>query len=141
MSTQGGFGVSVKIAVSSTLTAIAHVASGALPEFEKMVAEVTGHDAAGGYAEWLATGKRKVNQFALTLVWDPAESTHAALKAGFDSNDSVAMSFESPDGYEIVSFDALIVKLGRVSEQEGYYQCDVTIQPTGQPTVLEGGYS
>lgn len=135
MGTQGGFGLKVKITVSTVLTAIAHITDAEFPEFEKILKEVTGHDATGGYAEFIATGKRKVNSFPVTLAWDSSASTHAAILAAFDSNDAVAMSIEDPAGDEVISFNAHIQKVGRISDQEDGYKCKVTIQPTGQPTI------
>ncbi len=135
MSTQGGFGLTVKIAVAAVQTAIAHLLSASMPEFEKILKESTGHDSAGGYAEYIATGKRKVNAFEATLLWDKADATHAAIKAAFDSDSAVAMTVMDPDGAETITFNAHIFKMGRISEQEDGYQCKISIQPTGQPSI------
>lgn len=132
---QGGFGAVIKIAVSSVLTAIVHVEDFEFPEFEKVVAEITGHDSPGGYAEYIASGKRKINSFSCTLVWDISETTHAAVLAAFDSDDSVNMSVEDPDSDEVIAFAAIVSKVGRVTEQEEGYKCKVEIQPTGVPTI------
>lgn len=135
MATQGGFGLQIRISVSATLTAIVHIQEADMPEFEKVLAEVTAHDSAGGYAEYIATGKRKVNEFEMTLLWDKAAATHAAVLAAFNSDAPVNMSVSDPDGAETIAFAAHVYKMGRVSEQEEGYQCVVTIQPTGQPTI------
>lgn len=135
MGTQGGFGLVVKISIAAVMTVVAHVLDGELPEFEKILKEVTGHDATGGYAEFIATGKRKLNAFNLTLLWDKAQATHAAMITAFNSEDPVNMSVQDPDGAEVIAFSAHIQKLGRISTQEDGYQCKVAIQPTGQPTI------
>lgn len=134
MAIQGGFGSSLKITVSSVLTAVAGVKEFSFPEFEKVLADVTAHDSPGGYAEHISTGKRKLNSFTATLVWDRDETTHAAIVAAFDSDSPVACSVEDPDGVEVIGFDAHISKLGRMIEQEDALTCEVEIQPTGQPT-------
>ena len=131
----GGFGLVVKISISSTLTAITEVIEGEIPEFEKFIAEMTPHSATGGYATHVATGKRKMNEFKLTLGWDSDDSTHAAIIAAFDSNDAVNMSVVCPAADETIAFAAHITKLGRISAQEDGYKCDVTIQPTGAPNI------
>lgn len=135
MSRQGGFGVVCKISVSNSLTAIANVEDVNFPEFEKFLAEITNHASTGGYAEHIATGVRSVNEFTMTLTWDTAEATHAAIVAAFDSNDPVNMSIEDPDGVEVISFSAHIKKLGRMSKQRERYGCTVTVQPTGAPSI------
>jgi predicted secreted protein len=131
----GGFGLQVQISISSTLTTIVELIDGEIPEFEKFIAEMTGHNATGGYATFVATGKRKLNEFKITLGWDSDDSTHAAVLAAFDSDSPVNMKVISPGADESIAFAAHITKMGRVSAQEDGYKCDVTIQPTGAPTI------
>lgn len=131
----GGFGLIVKISIASTLTAIAELIDGEIPEFEKFIAEMTPHSASGGYATHVATGKRKLNEFKVTLGWDSDDATHAAIIAAFDSNDAVNMSIVSPAADETIAFAAHVTKVGRITAQEDGYKCDVTIQPTGAPTI------
>ena len=135
MAMQGGMGVDFKIDVSSTLTVIAHLLDVDDLEFEKFLAEMTGHDASGGYAEWVDTGKRKINPLSCTIGWDDSESTHAEIISVFDATSAVDMSIEDPGGTEIVAFSAHIQKMGRVYKQEDGYKAKVTIQPTGAPTI------
>ncbi len=135
MARQGGFGIKCKITVSATLTAITHILDAKFPKQEKILWEATGHDSTSGYVEHLATGVRQLSEFSLTLAWDDTETTHAALVTAFDSNAAVAMSIEDPGGAEVIAFSAHIKDLGRVSEIKGGYKCEVTIQPTGAPTI------
>jgi predicted secreted protein len=131
----GGFGLIVQIKISSTLTAIAQLLDGEIPEFEKFIAEMTPHNASGGYAVQVATGKRKMNEFKVTLGWDSDDSTHAAILTAFASNDPVDMAVITPGTDESIAFSAHITKVGRVSPQEDGMKCDVSIQPTGAPTI------
>jgi hypothetical protein len=135
MGTQGGFGVKLEIEVGSTLTAVAHILEMDYPEFEKVLYERTGHDSPGGYVEHGASGKRKVSDFKVKLEWDKEEATHTAMLAAFDSDDPVGMSVADPDSTETIAFDAHVQKVGRIAEQEQGYYCEVTIQPTGKPTI------
>jgi len=134
--TQGGFGVTLKIDVGTVLTAVTKVKDCPFPEFEKILAESTGHDSAGGYAEFVATGKRRLNEFTVTLIWDVDEATHAAMLTAFDSDAPVSCSVADPDGDETITFEAHIRTVNRMSEQEDAYQAEVAIQPTGQPTIV-----
>jgi len=131
---QGGYGSVLKINTGS-LTAVTHVMDFEFPEFEKIIAEITAHDSPGGWAEHISTNKRKMNSFTVKLVWDVNELTHAAVVAAFDSDEAVGMSVEDPDGNEVIAFDGIVTKLGRIAEQEEGYACDVEIQPTGIPTI------
>ncbi len=135
MTAIGGMGLLVKIDISATLTTIASMIEGEIPEFEKFLAEATPHNATSGYAQFVATGKFKMNEFKVTLAWDKDDSTHAAIRTAFNSTSAVSMSVVSPGSDETIAFSAFINKLGRVAEQEDYYKCEVTITPTGAPTI------
>lgn len=131
MARQGGFGAILRISISSSLTAIAHIEEFEFPELEKLLVEVTGHDAPGGWAEHIPTGKKKANAFNCTLTWDRNNTTHQAVVAAFDSEDAVEMEAADPDEIEKIPFMAHLSKMGRITDQEGSYQCEVEIQPTG----------
>ncbi len=135
MAEQGGFGLVCKITVGTSLTVIAHIVDGEFPKFNKFLAENTGHDADTGWGTFIATGKRIMEAFKLTLGWDSAASTHAAIVTAFDSDNPVNMSIEDPGGVEVISFSAHIKSIGRIAKQENGYQCEVEIQPTGKPTI------
>lgn len=136
MGETGGFGLKTYIEITGTMTVIVHLQDDSeLPEFEKVLKEVTGHDAAGGYAEFIATGKFKANAFKTKMLWDASETTHAAVQAAFESTSPVSMKIENPDGSETISGEAFISKMSRESKQEDAYICTVEIQPTGEWTV------
>ncbi len=136
MAKQGGFGVTVKIEITSVLTAIANVVDAEFPEFEKFLADDTSHGSTGGYMEYISSGVRECKEFKLTLNWDKSSSTHAALVTGFNSDATVNMSIQDSKSQEVISFAAHIRKLGRVAKIKGAFQCVVTIQPSGQPTIV-----
>lgn len=131
---QGGFGALLKINTGS-LTTIAGVMETDFPEFEKLVAESTGHDATSGYATWVATGKRQLNEFTATLAWDDTQATHAAIVTAFAADTVVGMSIQDPDGQEIIAFSAHVVKVNRISAQDDILKAEITFQPTGAPSI------
>ena len=135
MAGQGGFGVVLKIMVSTTLTAVANIIDVDFPEMEKILSESTGHDSTAGYAEYIATGKYKANEFSCTLTWDSADTTHAAIVTAFDAAAAVSMSIEDPDGVEVISGSAHIRTISRIGRQEEHFQAEVAIQPTGQWSI------
>ena len=135
---QGGFGTTIKITVTSSLVAIVHAQDIEFPEFEKILADITAHDSPGGYQELVSTGKRKMNSFKVKLTWDINAATHAAVQAAFTTDPPVTMSVQDSHGNETISFAAHIQKIGRVGKQDEGYYADVTIQPTGIPTLVTG---
>lgn len=132
---QGGFGVILSIDVGTVLTAVTKIVDVGFPEFEKILAESTGHDSTDGYYEAVATGKRKLNEFTCTLTWDTNEATHAAVVTAFDADAAVSFSIQDPIGDETIAFEGHIRTVGRISEQEDVYKAEVAIQPTGAPTI------
>lgn len=135
MGIQGGFGVVFEMSIASVMTPVAHITEVKYPKLEKEIAEVTAHDSPGGYAEHIATGKFSLGELTFTLAWDGADSTHSALLAAYNSKQPVDFSIHSPDNTDSIAFSALVKSLEFGAEQDGFYQCEVTLQPTGQPTI------
>lgn len=134
MATQGGHGLDVKINTGSLVT-IVNLMDCAFPEQEKYLAEATFHDSTSAYLEYISTGLRNLTEFEMTVAWDDTETTHAQLVTSFDANTAIGMSIEDPLGQEVIAFDAHILKLGRVSQSRELYQCKISVQPTGGPTI------
>lgn len=135
MAQQGGFGVQLKIMVSTTLTAIANLLDVDYPRLMKYIAESTAHDSTDGYYEAIATGKRRVEPFTARIAWDDSETTHTAIITAFDADTAVSMSIADPDSSETLSFSAHIEAIGRIAKQEGIYEAEVAIHPTGKATL------
>ena len=136
MAQQGGFGLDVQIDVSASLAALVHVLDMDLPEFTKFIAEMTGHDSPSGYYEAVDTGKKRLQPFSVTLGWDSAASSHAAVLTAFNAAAPVTFSVADPAGDEVISFECLIEKVKRMAKQEDGYKAEVTIHPTGAPTIV-----
>lgn len=134
--TAGGFGIQVKITVGTSLTAITYLLDGSeLPKFKKFIADATPHSATGGWAKRIASGKRSLEPFNITIGFDSDEATHAALQTAFDSDSAVSMSVVSPGSDETIAFSAHIEEISRTVEMEGLYTAEIMITPTGKPTL------
>jgi len=129
-----GFGVPLKINTGS-LTTIVNMEDIDSWTFQKFITEITGHDAAGGYYEALATGKFRFTPFTCLLTWDDAEATHQQVITSFNATTAIGMSVADPGGTETITFNAFIEQMERMSKQDGAYRCRVTVHPTGQPTL------
>lgn len=141
MTRQGGFGAQIKIEITNVMTAVVNAKEISFPELEKVLADITAHDSPGGYAEWMDTNKRKMNEFTLKIGWDADEAAHAALLAAYEATTPAQFSVSNPDHTEVLVFDGWVRKVGRAVEQEDEYTCEITIQPTGIPQLGSGsGY-
>lgn len=135
MSIEGSMGAKLKIMVAAALTAVTHLQDVDTLTLRKTLVAATGHDAAGGYDEWYDSGKRTIPALKITLAWDDTDATHQALIAAFNSTSPVDMTLEDPNGSEVIAFKAHVQELGRVYKQNDVYKAQLTIQPTGQPTI------
>lgn len=134
MAEQGGFGCVLKINTGSLATVV-DVLEIEFPSQEKVLAESTAHDSTSGYAEWIATGKRILGEFTVTVGWDDTAATHAAFLTNLAAEASVGFSIQDPDGQEIIAFSGHVRVIQRVAEMDGVYSAELTIQPTGAPTI------
>ena len=135
MAVQGGYGIAVQIDVSGTLASLAKVIDMDVPEYSKYIAEATTHDSTGGYYEAVATGKRRLNPFTVTLAWDSADTSHAAVLAAFDGDTAVTFTVADPDGNETISTELHVETVKRIWVQEDVIKAEVTLHPTGQPSI------
>lgn len=135
MADSGGFGVKLKIKIASTLTLIVNAPEIEFPAQEKVLADGTSHDSAGGYRVWIDTGVRELGEFKATVRWDKLQATHAAVLTTFTGTATVDMSIEDPLAQEVIAFKAHVKTIGRITDREGLYQAEITFQPSGVPTI------
>lgn len=128
---QGGFGLQLKL----NGTAIVNMVELDQLRFVKFLQEISGHDGAGGYYDAQPTGRRSLEPFNCTLVWDRTEATHAAVVAAFTSNSASSFAWSDPLAVETIIFNAYIGAIGRISLQEDAYFASVQIMPTGAPAI------
>ena len=131
MAAQGGFGLTLTL----DGTAVVGVRNAAFPEINRIIAEATAHDSDQGYYVAVPSGKKRVNPFAMELMWDANEATHAAVLTALGSATANTITMADPDGDETISFGAFIEGIGRISEQESAYFSTVNVHPSGPPTI------
>lgn len=135
MAKLGGLGVQFKITITASLTLIAQAEDIEIPEQEAMTTEVTTHDSASGYAEFIKTGLFRLSKFNVTLIWDDSIASHTGVLAALAATASVTMTVTTPATAEVISFSGFVTKLGRESKKDNALRCKVEIQPTGVPTI------
>lgn len=135
MADQGGFGIKLKIKIAAALTLIVNGTDIEFPSQEKVLVDGTSHDGANGYRQWIDTGIRELGEFKATVRWDKLNATHAAVLTAFNGTAAVDMSIEDPLAQEVIAFKAHIKSIERQGATEEMYTADITIQPTGAPTI------
>lgn len=134
MATQGGFGGIVQIDVTATPTTIAKAIEIGSFKRTRVITEVTAHDSSGAWTERMVTGRRNVEPFDVTVLFDKAGSTHVALQAGLVSGSTVNLKWKDGAGQETYTFTGLVTKRAIVTEQEDGYKATFTLEPSGAPT-------
>lgn len=136
MSYSGGYGVTLKIRTApSTLTTVAKVLDVDFPAQMLEMADVTSHASTEGYREFLATGVREAGEFQATLLWDDGQATHALMLTTLGGTTAVDMTIADPLGQETISFSTFVRQISRIAKLNDAYKCQVTLRPTGKPTV------
>lgn len=131
MAAQGGYGLTMTLDAA----AVVGIREADFPAIMKYIAESTAHDSSQGYYEATATGKRRVEPFQMTLIWDNSEASHAAVVTALGADSANAIVMGDPDGDESIAFSAHIERIGRQSRQEETYIATVDVHPTGPATI------
>ena len=135
MAQSGGYGVRLRIGEELSEVIIVHVDEIDELQLTKFISEATGHDSAGGYYEAVATGKFRIQPFNVGIWWDSNEASHIALITSFNGLTSDRFEWLDPAGGETIVFRAFVEMIGRVTLQEGTYRANLTLHPTGEPTI------
>ncbi|MFC8012203.1 phage tail tube protein [Streptomyces cinereoruber] len=126
---------------SGSFAVIANVTDISGPSRSREAIEVTAHDSPNKYREFIK-GLKDGGEVEITLNYDPAAATHAALDADFEEDDL--------RDYQVVilpgeldehtwEFSALITDLGDEYPTEGQMERTATFKISGKPTLTATG--
>ena len=129
---------------ASVFQTIANVTNIAGPGRTRATIDVTAHDSADGYMEFLGS-LRDGGEVTLDINYDPRETTHALLDADFDTD-------ETPRAYRVVLFPgtddehtwnlrAVITDLSDEFPYDDKMSRSVTLKVSGKPALSETGSS
>lgn len=132
----GVFGLDWKITVSSVLTTVAKVEKVSFPEIGLVIDEITSHDSAGGWPEFLAVGLKEVSMLEVEVIWNPADATHAELLTLSGTGAENAMTLADSDDGETFAFNALVPSISRMmDDSKKGRRAKIKIRTTGQITI------
>ena len=131
MAISGGHGVQFQVEVSASLTEMANVREVQFPEEDNEITDVTAHDSPSGYSERLPTGRVLTSEFTVLVTWDDAETTHQEVRTHHSDKTILNLALISPDSQETLTFAGFVRKLARSSPQDGSYDMEITIAPSG----------
>lgn len=126
---------------AGTFATIANVSDLSGPEREREAIEVTAHDSADQYREFVK-GLKDGGEVSLTLNYDPGQSTHGDLDADFeekDLRDYQLVILPGDDDEHTWEFSALITSLGDAFPVDDRMEREATFKISGKPTLTATG--
>lgn len=120
-----------------TFEVIASVQEISGPSREREAIEVTAHDSADQYREFVK-GLKDGGEVTLTLNYDPNETTHEDLDSDFeekDNRDYQVIIFPDTAEEHTWDFEALITALGDEFPHDDKMSREVTVKISGKPTL------
>ncbi len=137
------YGVALQMgdgAPTEVFTTLADVVNLPIPGIENVLANVTAHDS-GGYEEHIATGLKKLDEFAITISYDvddPQQNLAAGLLGKVVSGEVTNFKIVFPTAEEW-AFAAIVRKFTPQAanpQSPSQLKAVVTFRPTGTPTLV-----
>lgn len=132
------FGTSLKVsdgAATPVFTIVAGVQDIDGPKYSTDEIDVTAHDSLNAFEEAIPTIKR-ASPITIPIVYDPANVTHQALVTLWQNRTVRDWQIIAPDaGAEMIQVAAFIKDWGRSYPVAGALMADLSLRPTGQPTI------
>jgi predicted secreted protein len=114
-------------------TTVALVADIDGPGMKGDTVDVTNHDNADGYKEFIVSTKEGGDVKA-KLYWDPLEEVHTDLISTFEDRSLDTWSIVPPVGTASWSFTGVITAFHTKWKATGAIEADLTIKVSGKPT-------
>jgi predicted secreted protein len=126
---------------AGSFVTVANISDLSGPSRQRDAIEVTAHDSPDQYREFVK-GLKDGGEITLTINYNPAETTHAALDADFEENDlrdyQVVLLPGTADEYTW-DFSALITDIGDAFPVDDRMEREVTIKISGKPVLTPTG--
>lgn len=118
---------------AETFTAIANVTSIEGPGMERETIDVTAHDSANGYMEFVG-GLKNGGEVSVELNYDPA--THDALVADLEDTEPRNYQLVFPDPAATTwTFAAILTEFTPEAPYDDKLAASLTFQVSGKPTI------
>jgi len=118
-----------------TFTAIANVTSVQGPEIERETYDVTSHDSADGWREFVG-GLKDGGEVTLEVNYDPTK--HDDLIADFEDTDPRDYKLVAPGGRGTWEFKAFLTGFSAEAPVDDKMSAELTLKVTGKPTITPG---
>lgn len=125
----------VESATPGTFTAVANVTNITAPAIERETLDVTAHDSANGYMQFLG-GLKNGGECSFEVNYDP--SKHDALVAHMDDGDPKNYKVVWPQGLGSWTFTAVMTGFAPEAPYDDKLSAEISFQVSGKPTLTAG---
>ncbi len=133
MTVYAGKGTIFQITITSTLTTVTQVRS--LTWNPGTVETMETDDLSSTYVTLGVTGRAGGGTVSLTLLYDPAVTTHIEIHKLWNTPATNAMSITWPDGVKTAPFTGIITGLNATVERADPVTADISIAVAARPTL------
>lgn len=135
MTVYAGKGTLFRMTISATLTTVTQVRS--MSWNPGTVETMETDDLSSTYVTLGVTGRAGGGTVNLSLLYDPATSTHQEIHKLWNTPATNAMSIAWPDGVKTQAFTGIITGLNATVERADPLSADVTVAVAAKPTLNE----
>lgn len=135
MAGHDAFGTSFQIedtVTPGTFTDVASVTNITAPALERETLDVTAHDSADGYMEFLG-GLKNGGEVSIEVNYDP--TAHDSLVAHMDSSDPLNYKIVWPNTLGEWTFTAVMTGFAPEAPYDDKLSAEITFQVSGKPTL------
>jgi predicted secreted protein len=122
----------VESATPGTFTDVAHVTNITLPAIERETLDVTAHDSASGYMEFLG-GLKNGGEMSIEVNYDP--TVHDDLTAHMDDSDPLNYKVLFPGSLGSWTFTAVMTGFAPEAPYDDKLTAEISFQVSGKPTL------
>lgn len=115
-----------------TFISVAHVTNVTAPAIERETLDVTAHDSANGYMEFLG-GLKNGGEVSIELNYDP--TAHDSLVAHMDTSDPLNYKIKWPGALGEWAFTAVMTGFAPEAPYDDKLTAEVSFQVSGKPTL------
>lgn len=118
-----------------TFNSVASVFNVTLPEIERETLDVTAHDSADGWMEFIG-GLKNGGEFSIEVNYDPTK--HDVLVADMDTSAAKNYKIVFPGALGSWSFTAVMTGFAPEAPHDDKLSAEISFQVSGKPTLTTG---
>tara|TARA_Y100000593_G_C4124044_1_gene244115 strand:+ start:30 stop:446 length:417 start_codon:yes stop_codon:yes gene_type:complete len=130
------FGTVLQVDVSGTFTSVGNLTSVGFLDASYEDIDTTTMDTTGGKA-FLPSALYDGGTISCTVLYDPDDSRHEALKTSFDARTTESWKIQLSDTTDTITFSGYVKSMSGTAEVDGALSMSFSIKVTGGVTITD----